>query len=564
MSSNSISNIGLQIQSLAGLQTQQATLALLDQQLASGTIYDNLTNYDPTTAKNLMDFQNSVTQNQAYISGMQTVSTRLNLYDQTMTDMEGIAENAQQVAANNQTLDPSSVAQLQSQAQSYLEQLTSDLNEQIGGRYIYAGSRYTTAPVIDLSTLTTAPSIPFTPVTSPTLPDYDSQYTAVTMNNVPASGNFQVGNSKISWSSIVAGNVTSVDVNGTPTAVTVTGLTQPATTPAEVASNLQATINQVSSQISDFSGLSATVDGATVSLTASAVAQQPSLTVNSAPTGDFQVGGASIAWSAIESGTVSSITVNGVSTPVTVNGLTQPATTPTQIAANLASTINQLSTQVSQFSGLSATASGAGVNFYATPNTPAINPDEGGVPSEITWSAGTSGTAIIPDQGGTSGDTSWSSGTDGTSSQTIASSAGAYTEDSVAIDSSTSVTYGVTSNNPAIQQLVAGLQFLNAATQSGVSASSYKTDMAQANTLLTTALSGIQALNAGVASNQNILDTETSTQNADITNLQNQLSNLQSVNLTQVGTEINTMQTQLQASYSATAALEQLSILKYL
>ena len=75
---------------------------------------------------------------------------------------------------------------------------------------------------------------------------------------------------------------------------------------------------------------------------------------------------------------------------------------------------------------------------------------------------------------------------------------------------------------------------------------------------------GVQALNAGVASNQNIIATETSTQNADITNLQNQISNLQSVNLTQVGTEINTMQTQLQASYSATASLEQLSILKYL
>ena len=34
--------------------------------------------------------------------------------------------------------------------------------------------------------------------------------------------------------------------------------------------------------------------------------------------------------------------------------------------------------------------------------------------------------------------------------------------------------------------------------------------------------------------------------------------------LTTVGTEINTLQTQLQASYSATASLEQLSLLKHL
>jgi flagellin-like hook-associated protein FlgL len=155
-------------------------------------------------------------------------------------------------------------------------------------------------------------------------------------------------------------------------------------------------------------------------------------------------------------------------------------------------------------------------------------------------------------------------GSNGTTSQTFNSSAGAYTEDSVALDSSTSITYGVTSNNPAIQQLVAGLQFISAATQTGISAAHYQSYMAQATSLLTTALSGIQALNGTVGSNQNILATETSNQNSDITNLQNQLSSLQSVDLTTVGTEIDNLQTQLQASYSATATLTQLSLLKYL
>ena len=48
--------------------------------------------------------------------------------------------------------------------------------KQIGGRYIYAGSRYTTAPVVDLTSLTNTPTSPYT-VSGPTLPVYDTDYT---------------------------------------------------------------------------------------------------------------------------------------------------------------------------------------------------------------------------------------------------------------------------------------------------------------------------------------------------------------------------------------------------
>ncbi|MDP9128418.1 MAG: hypothetical protein M3N08_09200 [Pseudomonadota bacterium] len=321
-----VSNLSLQLQSLNNLNTEQTNLARLNEQLASGQQYDNLTNYDPTVAHNLMSFQNNITQRQAYLASIQTVQTRLTIYDQTMNDMESITSSASSLAASNQSLDPTKVSELQSQVQSYMKQVTANLNQQVGGRYIYAGTRYSTSPVIDLSTLTTAPAWPFSPQTSPSLPNYDSGFSAP------------------------------------------------------------------------------------------------------GPTND----------------------------------------------------------------------------------------------------------------------------------------ATAYTKDSVTIDTAFSVQYGVTSTDPAFQQLVAGLQFMNAATQSGVSAATFQTDMAHANSLLTTALNSLQTLHSAVADNQNTLKTETDTQNTDISNLQGQLSDLQHVNITEVGTEINVLQSQLQASYSATASLEQLSILKYL
>ncbi len=326
MTSNSVSSLGLQLLSVGNLQNEQFNLAQLGEQLATGQKFDNLTQYDPTAAHNIMSFQNTITQKQAYLASIQTVQTRLTMYDQTMTDMENIVGQASALASNNQSLNTATVGQLQAQVQAYLKQVGDDLNQNIGGRYIYAGTRYTTAPVIDLSVSAATPAFPFTATTTPTLPTYDSEY--------------------------------------------------------------------------------------------------------------------------------------------------NPPTTTTDAAA--------------------------------------------------------------------------------------------FTQDSVTVDNNFSVQYGVTSNDPAFQQIIAGLQFMNVATKSGVSAATYQTDMQNAVSLLTSGLTAVQTLHAGVASNQNILTNETTTQNTNVSNLQIQLTNLQAVNITEVGASITALQTQLQASYSATATIEQLSILKYL
>jgi flagellar hook-associated protein 3 FlgL len=320
----SISTLGVQLLTTNNLQNQQTALQNLNEQLASGQQHDNLTDYAPVDAHNLLNFQNGITQRNAYISGMQTVSTRLSIYDNTMNDMESLVSGAQTIASQNQTLDPSKVAQIQAQAQAYLKQIQDDLNQQVGGRYIYSGSRYSTPPVVDLTTLG-APTMPFVPATSPTLTDYDTEY--------------------------------------------------------------------------------------------------------------------------------------------------NPPTTTTDAAA--------------------------------------------------------------------------------------------YAQDSVTVDDSFNVQYGVTSNDKGIQQVIAGLRLLNAGSSQS-DPTVYKTDFANANTLLTTGLQNLQATHAGVAGNINIISQQTAVQNADITNLQNQISDIQQVNLTAVGTQINTLQTQLSASYSATASLIQESILKYL
>jgi flagellar hook-associated protein 3 FlgL len=321
----SISTLGTQLQAVNNLLGEQTSLNSLNQQLSTGQQFSDLTDYTPVDASNLLNFQNAINQRQGYLSAMQTVQARLSMYDTTMSNMENIAEQAGTLASQNQNLSSSNLASLQASAQNYLSQVQDDLNQQVGSRYVYAGVRYSTVPVTNLTSISLVANPPTTTtVSSPTLPYYDTEAVAGTPND-----------------------------------------------------------------------------------------------------------------------------------------------------------------------------------------------------------------------------------------------AAAYTSDTVTVDQNYNVAYGVSSDNPAFQQLINGLRYISAAT-TAPSAAAYQTDMTNASNLLAGALQSIQNLHASNASNQSTLTTETTTQNTDVTNLQNQISNIQQVNTAQVAAEIDSLQTQLQASYSATASLEQLSILKYL
>ncbi len=144
-----------------------------------------------------------------------------------------------------------------------------------------------------------------------------------------------------------------------------------------------------------------------------------------------------------------------------------------------------------------------------------------------------------------------------------ATDANAYTQSSVAIDSSLTLTYGVSSDNPAFQQMALGLRWAYAATNAPDEAT-YQTDMTNARTLLTGAETGVQALQSSVASSQATVTQTQALQNQDINDLTTQIDNIQQVDISSVGVKLTLLQTQLQASYSATAKLTQLSILNYL
>ena len=320
---SSISSIGVLFSSTSVLLSEQSNLSSLSTQLASHKKYTSLTEYTTADTGRLLNFQSAITQKQGYINSMQTVSSRLDIYDSTLTDLEKIAQDANTLSSTNQNYDPTKLSSLQAQITSYLSQVGGDLNQKLGDRYLFSGTRYNTKPVTDLTALlATAPSA--TPVSNPALPDYDANY------------------------------------------------------------------------------------------------------VNSSST-----------------------------------------------------------------------------------------------------------------------------------------NANAYTQDTVTVDQGYNITYGITSTDPAFQKLISGLRFMYKATQDTTSAA-YQSDMTTAAGLLANSLNSIQTIHASLANNQNTLTSETAKLNTSITSLKDQISNIQSSDLTEVSAEINLLQTQLSASYSATATVLQLSILKFL
>ena len=397
-----ISAIGLQLSTASLLQSQMTELDTLNQQLASGVKSSDLTDYSPSDAQNLLNYQNAITQRQSYLSSIDTVQARLSVYDSTMTDMESLTQTAQTLAAQNTTYSADTASEIQGQVGNYLTQIQDDLNQQVNGRYIYSGSRYNTAPVSNLSSSSTTVTYPFTATTSPAVPSYDSSYV---------------------------------------------------------------------------SGLNVSTTGQTVTFSGSVATPQNA-----------------------------SVTVNGKVYSYAI----QSGDTTTSIASGLATLID----------------------------------------TDIPGTTSSNGVLTV----GSSGAISSATGNSSTS---------AFSQDSVTVDTGYSAQYGVTSNATGFQQLIAGLKLMQQAS-SQTDPTTYQTDMNNAATLLTTALGSIQALHTGVAANINLMTQETTTQNSDITNLQDQITGIDYADPTTVSTEITSLQAQLEASYSATGSILKLSLVNYL
>ena len=331
-----VSNLGMQLQSLYQLLDNKNAMADLSSQLATGKKSTDLTYYGGSGTQKILDMRGNVTKRESYSAAINAVSPRLSVYSKSLEGLANIANQAQQIISNSANPSTAQNSTINSQVTSYMQNVSYYLNQRIGDRCVFSGSRYSTLPVGDITQLPNPPleTSPYT-VANPALPSYDS----TVMSN---------------------GSLTNA-----------------------------------------------------------------------------------------------------------------------QKAAG------------------------------------------------------------------------------------VAQDAKAWDQSSVTVDDGLAVQYGVSSNDPAFQQLVMGLRYIKAAATSG-DQTTYKSDMATAQDLITKAMDGIRTQQGNVAANQATLNSTMDNHKNLISELKGQVDDVQSVDIAEVSTRITYMQTQLQASYSVTAKLADLSLTKYL
>ncbi|MEI9984874.1 MAG: hypothetical protein WDN69_17720, partial [Aliidongia sp.] len=135
----------------------------------------------------------------------------------------------------------------------------------------------------------------------------------------------------------------------------------------------------------------------------------------------------------------------------------------------------------------------------------------------------------------------------------------AYATQSATISPTSTISYGITSNDPTMQALVYALQEAQAgANATGATQSQF---FANANSALQTAISGLQNLQQQNDNSEVVIKTQQTEQKQAIDNMQNQLGNLQDVDSATVATELTSVENQLQASFKVTSSFLNLSIL---
>ncbi len=135
---------------------------------------------------------------------------------------------------------------------------------------------------------------------------------------------------------------------------------------------------------------------------------------------------------------------------------------------------------------------------------------------------------------------------------------------SAQVDNNLNVQYGITAANPAFEQ---GIRALNFIANSGSFNQSNPTDVAnvnQAEQLITTATSGINQLNAQVGMQHSELNNSLQAHQQSLALAKSSIANIENVNPATAITQLDTLQTQLEASYQTVNILQNLTLANYL
>lgn len=131
-------------------------------------------------------------------------------------------------------------------------------------------------------------------------------------------------------------------------------------------------------------------------------------------------------------------------------------------------------------------------------------------------------------------------------------------------DTDLNVPYGITANNAAFEPIVRVLNFIANSPPFNQNSSTDVANVTQAQTLLNNAVTQVQQLTAQIGMNQSELNNALTAHQQSLTLAQSSIANIENVNPATAITQLDALQTQLEASYQTVNVLQNLSLANYL
>ena len=147
-----VSTAGSTVQNILNLQRNQENFDLLSYRIATGKNFQELRDYG-TDATRLVDLRQEISSRDAYVRSITMTEIFLSAYDSSLERMAGITQDLLDAADPLSTNDANWGPNNTTLADNMLLETEANLNLEVGGRFLYSGTNYTTAPVNNLRNL---------------------------------------------------------------------------------------------------------------------------------------------------------------------------------------------------------------------------------------------------------------------------------------------------------------------------------------------------------------------------------------------------------------------------
>ena len=176
-----VSTLGILSGDLNVINRSQRLYEDLSYQVSTGRKFRELKDYK-ANAPRIIDLDNEIEARGAYQQSIDLANLNVEAYAVTLDRLADVASDLGRASDPIGTSDPSWETDTLTLVDNMMLEVESLLNTQIGDRYIYSGSRYSTAPTIDLRTLTVFDNVTPPPgaflVANPNVPEYDTSFVA--------------------------------------------------------------------------------------------------------------------------------------------------------------------------------------------------------------------------------------------------------------------------------------------------------------------------------------------------------------------------------------------------